>query len=184
MKKTLMGLAVVILLLFGWFTYLSNSVDERGDRAAQKPVITVMDILHASDLQAGVLNAVANNNAGQIDTWMDDALAVAEAAQLAKADIDYLTSAQARHYVVFNAKRQLFNKAFEARYYALEDMGDLKSRYPEAQDLFARAEQLLYKRDAIIVQMAMALSGSDTPDKNDIANAKKQWLQQAQSATD
>lgn len=183
-KKALVVLILLFVVVFSWFAYLSDDAVERGDVLAHAPVITVMEILHARDLQAGIKTAVADNNDEAITSWMQEALKVGEAAGLSKDDINYLTSSQAQNYVVFNAKRQLFNDAFEKRYFALKGMGNLKSEYPEAQDLFERTEQLLLKRDAIIEQMAVALSGSETPSPEAIAQAKQQWLQQAQKNAD
>ena len=179
MKKALVVLAVVIVAVFSWFTYLSLDADKRDQNAAEVPLITVMEILHASDLQEGVKQAVKNNNAEQVDSWMEQAREVGQAAKLSTEDMDYLASETAKDYVVFNAKRQLYNEAFEARYYALEDVESLKAQYPEAKDLFPRTDALIEKRDAIIQQIAVAISGSEQPDEAALQEARKQWLAQA-----
>lgn len=179
MKKALVVLAVVIVAVFSWFTYLSLDADQRDQSAAEVPLITVMEILHASDLQKGVKQAVKNNNAEQVDSWMEQAREVGQAAKLSTEDMDYLASETAKDYVVFNAKRQLYNEAFEARYYALEDVESLKAQYPEAKDLFPRTDALIEKRDAIIQQIAVAISGSEQPDDAALQEARKQWLAQA-----
>ena len=159
---------------------MAEDTDQRDQASAQVPVITLMEILHASDLQAGVKEAVKNGDKDAINQWMEQAQVVAEAGHLAQTHIEYLDSQQAYDYVVFNAKRQLFNEAFEARYYALEDMGNLKDEYPEAYDLFERTEALLEKRDAIIVQMAQALSGTNPPSDAALNEAKQRWLARAE----
>ena len=179
MKKALVVLAVVIAAVFSWFTYLSLDADQRDQNAAEVPLITVMEILHASDLQEGVKQAVKNNNAEQVDSWMEQAREVGQAAKLSSEDMDYLNSETAKDYVIFNAKRQLYNEAFEARYYALEEVETLKEQYPEAKDLFARTDALIEKRDAIIQQIAVAISGSEQPDEAALEEARKQWLAQA-----
>ena len=179
MKKALVVLAVVIVAVFSWFTYLSLDADKRDQNAAEVPLITVMEILHASDLQEGVKQAMKNNNAEQVDSWMEQAREVGQAAKLSSEDMDYLASETAKDYVVFNAKRQLYNEAFEARYYALEDVESLKAQYPEAKDLFPRTDALIEKRDAIIQQIAVAISGSEQPDDAALQEARKQWLAQA-----
>ena len=105
------------------------------------------------------------------------------AANLAAADLDYLRSRAAKDYVVFNAKRQLFNEEFETHYYALESIDSLKAKYPEAQDLFARADALLEKRDAIIQQIAVTIAGNDAPSDAVLKEAREQWLQQANAVS-
>jgi hypothetical protein len=182
-KALLIIVAVFTCIVFaiaGWFVYLAEDTDQRDQASAQVPVITLMEILHASDLQAGVKEAVKNGDKDAINQWMEQAQVVAEAGHLAQTHIEYLDSQQAYDYVVFNAKRQLFNEAFEARYYALEDMGNLKDEYPEAYDLFERTEALLEKRDAIIVQMAQALSGTNPPSDAALNEAKQRWLARAE----
>jgi hypothetical protein len=182
-KALLIIVAVITCIVFaiaGWFVYLAEDTNQRDQASAQVPVITLMEILHASDLQAGVKEAVKNGDKDAINQWMEQAQVVAEAGHLAQTHIEYLNSQQAYDYVVFNAKRQLFNEAFEARYYALEDMGNLKDEYPEAYDLFERTEALLEKRDAIIVQMAQALSGTNPPSDAALNEAKQRWLARAE----
>jgi len=182
-KALLIIVAVITCIVFaiaGWFVYLAEDTNQRDQASAQVPVITLMEILHASDLQAGVKEAVKNGDKDAINQWMEQAQVVAEAGLLAQTHIEYLDSQQAYDYVVFNAKRQLFNEAFEARYYALEDMGNLKDEYPEAYDLFERTEALLEKRDAIIVQMAQALSGTNPPSDAALNEAKQRWLARAE----
>tara|TARA_R110002126_G_scaffold269_1_gene1416 strand:+ start:11288 stop:11926 length:639 start_codon:yes stop_codon:yes gene_type:complete len=182
-KALLIIVAVITCIVFaiaGWFVYLAEDTNQRDQASAQVPVITLMEILHASDLQVGVKEAVKNGDKDAINQWMEQAQVVAEAGHLAQTHIEYLDSQQAYDYVVFNAKRQLFNEAFEARYYALEDMGNLKDEYPEAYDLFERTEALLEKRDAIIVQMAQALSGTNPPSDAALNEAKQRWLARAE----
>ena len=181
MKKALVVLAIIVAATFSWFAYLSLDADKRDQdaAAAQVPLITVMEILHASDLQEGVKQAVKDENSEVVDSWMAQAREVGQAANLSSEDMDYLNSETAKDYVVFNAKRQLYNEAFEARYYALEDVDVLKKQYPEAKDLFARTDALIKKRDDIIQQIAVAISGNEQPDEAALEEARKQWLAQA-----
>ena len=179
MKKALVVLAIIVFATFAWFAYLSVDADKRDQDAAQVPLITVMEILHASDLQQGVKQAVKDGNVEAVDSWMAQAREVGQAASLSSEDMDYLNSETAKDYVIFNAKRQLYNEAFEARYYALEDVDVLKEQYPEAKDLFARTDALIEKRDAIIQQIAVAISGNEQPDEAALEEARKQWLAQA-----
>ena len=179
MKKALVILAIIVFATFAWFAYLSVDADNRDQDAAQVPLITVMEILHASDLQQGVKQAVKDGNVEAVDSWMAQAREVGQAASLSSEDMDYLNSETAKDYVIFNAKRQLYNEAFEARYYALEDVDVLKEQYPEAKDLFARTDALIEKRDAIIQQIAVAISGNEQPDEAALEEARKQWLAQA-----
>lgn len=175
MKKALVVLAIVVATSFAWFMYLSYDADKRDREAADVPLITVMEILHASDLQEGIKQALKTNDEDAIVSWLEQAIEVGKVANLSQQDLDYLESDTAKDYVVFNAKRQLYNEAFEQRYYLLEDVESLKQQYPEAKDLFARTDALIEKRDAIIEQIAIALSGTESPSEDALKAAKDQW---------
>ncbi|RDV27490.1 hypothetical protein DXV75_05535 [Alteromonas aestuariivivens] len=177
MKKLIIALSLFGLALTGWFVYLSQ---QSAESVARVPVITVMDILHASDLQEGVKEAVKKQDDKAVKEWLDKALYVAEEAELARSDIEYLGSVQAEEYVIFNANRALFNEAFEQRYYRLEGMDDLKTQYPQAKDLFAKAEALLAKRDSIVENIATTLANGDAPGKAEIQQAKRMWQERYQ----
>ena len=92
MKKALVVLAIIIAATFSWFAYLSVDADKRDQDAAQVPLITVMEILHASDLQAGVKQAVKEENDEAVNSWMVQAREVGLAASLSSEDMDYLNS--------------------------------------------------------------------------------------------
>ena len=173
MKGVIAVLVVVALAVAGRFIYLSQS--SSSEENTQVPVITVMEILHATDLQAGIKRAVSENDNQAIDDWLDKARNVGEQAALSKSDMAYLSSGQAREYVIFNAKRALFNEKFETRYLNLRGIDDLKQAYPEAKDLFPRAETLLQKRNDIIERIAQTLAGGDVPDEDHIREAQAMW---------
>ncbi len=173
MKKILIIVLVIGVAVGARLLFLSQQ--ENNQTQAPIPVINAMDILHASDLQAGVKKAVANDNEKAVSEWMDKALHVAEEAGLSEQDLKWLASEQAEDYVVFNAKRALFNDAFERRFIALENIDDLKEQYPEAQNLFPKADNLIEKRDQIIYNIAQSLAGGNTPTEQQLNEARKKW---------
>lgn len=185
MKGVIAVLVVIALAVAGRFIYLSQS--SSSEENTQVPVITVMEILHATDLQAGIKSAVSENDNQAIDDWLEKARNVGEQAALSNSDMAYLASGQAREYVIFNAKRALFNEKFETRYLNLRGIDDLKQAYPEAKDLFPRAETLLQKRNDIIERIAQTLAGGEAPDEDHIREAQALWKaryrEQQQQAT-
>lgn len=175
MKKVVLIVAIIAIAVAGRLIYLSqqHSVSPEQD----EPAITVMDILHATDLEAGIKRAVRDDNAQDVSEWLDKAQHVATEAGLSDDDVDYLQSDHAREYVVFNAKRALFNDEFERRFIRLEGIDDLKEKYPQAQNLFEKADGLLKKREKIIYSIARSLAGGEAPSKADIDEAKSVWLE-------
>ncbi|MCW8108777.1 hypothetical protein OPS25_09750 [Alteromonas ponticola] len=179
-RLALVGLLVLTITVVGWFGWLSR--ESASDEVV--PVITVMDILHATDLQEGIKQGVLENDPDKVAYWLEKAKEVAEAAQLPASDLAYLDSRQAKEYVKFNAKRSLFNDEFEQRFYALKGIESLKEKYPEARDLFANAERLLAKRDQIVMNIASTLSDGAAPGEAEIKKAKSMWMERYQQQTE
>ncbi len=178
-RVALIGVLILAIAVIGWFGWLSK--DSATDEVV--PVITVMDILHASDLQEGIKQGVVENDPDKVEYWLEKAREVAQQAQLPQSDLDYLESRQAKEYVKFNAKRALFNDEFEQRFYALKGIEDLKPHYPEAKDLFPNAERLLAKRDQIVLNIATTLSDGAEPSAADIKKAKSMWKERYHEQT-
>jgi hypothetical protein len=174
-------LALIVVVIIGsllWFGKLADeSVADTTATTVSAPVISRQQILHATDLVAGVKQAVATDDKDEINNWLNKALELAKIAQLPPEDIAYLQSKDAYNYLVFHAKRSLFNDAFEQAYYAIEDIEPLKIQYPEAQDLFAKAEQLVMTRNQLIQQLAAELSKGQTVNDEHLLQAKKLWQQ-------
>lgn len=106
MKKLLIALGAIIVVTAGYLAWLSH--DSAADTSqVPAPVITIDDILNASDLADGVKQAVADGNEKAIDGWLRKGQNVAEQAGLSERDIDYLTSDKARDYVTFNGQNAL-----------------------------------------------------------------------------
>jgi hypothetical protein len=174
-------LALVVVVIIGsllWFGKLADdSVADTAPATVNAPVISRQQILHATDLVAGVKQAVAKDDNAVIDNWLTKAIELAKTAQLPPEDIAYLQSSAAKNYVVFHAKRSLFNDAFEQAYYAIEDIEPIKVDYPEAQDLFAKADQLVMDRNSIIQQIAAELATGNAVDDEHLSQAKVLWQQ-------
>ncbi|GGF70091.1 hypothetical protein [Alteromonas lipolytica] len=132
-------------------------------------------ILHASDLVAGVAEAIERNDDEAITRWQQKAIEVAVAAELADSDLEFIRSEKGRDYLIFHAKRALFNKGFEQHYYQLKGIDALKSEFPEARDLFAEADKLIAARDAIILDIASELKDDDTTEEEALSQAKTLW---------
>lgn len=183
-------IAVVAALFVARLIYLSQTsqtsqTSQPAEQAAViTPVITTQQLLSAADVKAGVIEAIAQDKPELIDRWVQRMLDVAVVAQLPSDDIDYLQSAAAREYLIFNAKRELFNREFEQRFYQLKDISGLEEQYPEAKDLFAKAQQLVIKRDSIIVSLATTLAAGQEPSDEHFNRARIMWRERYQQNTD
>jgi superfamily I DNA and RNA helicase len=171
--------AAIIIVLAGlgfWYSQPSEQVTDT-DVTQVVPVISRQDILEASDLVAGVKQAVRQQDDAAVKQWLEKAIALAKEAGLPKEDISYLQSDMAVNYLEFHAKRSLFNDAVEQAYYDLYDIEPLKIQYPEAQDLFAKADQLVADRDKLIQQIAAELAQGEDTDEQTLQAARQLWKQ-------
>ncbi|WP_158770420.1 hypothetical protein [Paraglaciecola sp. L1A13] len=182
--KVIIGL--VILLAIGAVTWFSSQPEQVSHPMQNEdlPVISRQDILDASDLLDGVKQALAQDDEDMIDEWLSKAVDVAKSAKLPKQDISYLQSDMAKDYVIFHAKRSLFNDAVEQAYYALTSIDDIKTQYPEAQDLFANADKLIAERNNILEQIASELANGEQLTDNHRDTARQQWIQRFNAQAD
>ncbi|MFT4940453.1 MAG: hypothetical protein ACI88A_003508 [Paraglaciecola sp.] len=172
-------LAMFIVVFAGgliWFVNPPNNIVETPE-STQLPVISRLDILHASDLIGGVKLAVAQNDTDAVDDWLEKAIDLAIIAKLSEEDLEYLQSDRARKYVVFHAKRRLFSDAVEEAYYALYDIESIKAQYPEALNLFADADQLISDRNKLIQQIAAELANGEQVNDRILLEAQQHWKQ-------
>lgn len=175
LKKIIVVAGVIALAILAyWQLSKTPAPDEYNEQALQSMAFR-QQILHASDLIAGVADAVKAGDKAKIHEWQQKAIEVAKVAELETGDIEFISSEEGRDYLLFHAKRRLFNQAFETKYYALEDIDELKKQYPQAKDLFAEADRLIAARDAIIIEIASELSEQSPPDEATIEQAKRMW---------
>ncbi|WP_158969541.1 hypothetical protein [Paraglaciecola sp. L3A3] len=177
MKSLFTIIIVITLVSVVWFIKQTNN-SPQVVKETSFPVISREDILNATDLKAGVKLAVQQVNDQAISEWLEKASDLAEEAGLPAEDISYLQSNLAKKFVVFQAKRSLFNDAVEQAYYAIEDITPIKEQYPEAQDLFVKVDALLKKRNKLIEQIAKELAGDKPVDDEFLQAAQQQWKQQ------
>ena len=179
------GLILVVVLLIAaagvWFTQPQTPVEDEQQDAALASLSFRQQILHASDLMAGVKQAIQQQDAQALQTWQQKAVEVAVAAELSQQDIDFIASQEGLEYLQFHANRALFNEGFEQRYHSLAGIEDLKAQYPQAQDLFAKADEMIAQRDAIINEIAIELGGTNPPGDVAIKEAKRLWQQRFKS---
>lgn len=174
MKVVITALIVVMLAGLIWY---NNDTNDAQTYAPHQPVISRQDILNASDLVDGVKQALINQDDDAIDGWLDKAEDLAQEADLPAEDVDYITSENARKYVIFLAKRQLFNDAVEQAYYTLFDIDAIKAQYPEAQDLYSKADDLIAQRNKILEKIASEIAQGQTLNDDFRRQALAMWKQ-------
>jgi hypothetical protein len=173
MKALISVLFVVAIVVVVWRFNQPNQPLATEDTS----IVTIsrQDILDATDFTAGVKLAVKNHDNELLDSWMAKAYDVAKQANLSAKDLAYMGSEWAKGYVVFRAKRSLFNDEFEHYYYQLLPIAELKAKYPEAEDLFPKVDQLIAQRDDIINTIANEIDIADADKTTRLSYAKEIW---------
>jgi hypothetical protein len=176
-------LTLVLLAFIGsvWFAYQANQPRDTAAPSHQ-PVISRHDILNATDFVAGIKAAVKDDEPKKITLWFNKAIELAHQAGLAEEDMAYLNSELARKVAIFQAKRSLFNDEIEQAYYQIHDVVEIKSRYPEAKDLFPKIDALIQQRNQLIETLAKQLATDpDNISSQEWQQAKDLWIQRTKS---
>ncbi|TPV55363.1 hypothetical protein FJ444_16810 [Aestuariibacter sp. GS-14] len=175
------GLILAVVLLFAaagiWVSQSVEPVNNEQDDTDLASLSFRQQILHASDLMAGVKVAIKQQDEQALQAWQQKAVDVAKAAELSEQDIEFIASNEGLEYLQFHANRALFNDELLQRYHSLSGIDDLKAQYPQAQDLFAKADNMIAQRDAIINEIAIELGGVNPPEKVALEEARRLWLQ-------
>jgi hypothetical protein len=137
--------------------------------------ISFLDILDNPEFNQKMSEAVLENDIAAMEVLQNRAIEIANVAGLESSQMELLVGERGLHFIVFRVKRQLFADLFSEHYMQLKPISELKLRFPEAQDLFTRADQLIQERDESIKRIAIELS-SEANYQGHLQQAKKQWL--------
>lgn len=179
-----LAIAGAVIAALALLLYLSQSTDDSSIAPQAEPVsqpsVSRSDLLHASDVVAAAKAAVQQRQPELLAAAMDKVVTVAEQIGLPDADLAYLRSHQARDYVVFHAKRTVFDEAVIARYEALLPIDDLKAKYPEAEDRFADADKMILQRDVLFSALINTLKNEGMSPQQAEQQARALWREKMQ----
>ncbi len=166
------GLLLVVAGMSGyWFSTSRHLVVE--EEAA--PIISVQDILNTHDFMDAALTYHQQGDVEPLTAVFAAAQALAQEAGLDEQALVYLRSSEAREYVLFRAKREQFWREVERHYRELLPMAPLHARFPEASDLFAKADALEQSREQTLAAIAAVLAAPEEPTAIHHAKAERLW---------
>lgn len=145
----------------------------QNDRALQ-PLLTLDELLNASDFQAGIKQSVLNDDNMALKDWQDQLLAVAEEVHLAPSEVKRISGQQGLVFIEFEAKKQLFNDEFIELFMNFQSIDDLIKKYPYLTGVHKRAQSLIDARDAAIESAATMLS-EEGIEGDATQQARAQW---------
>lgn len=133
------------------------------------------DLLDASDVMTVAKHSIIDDDTERLHSKLDEVISVAKAMPLKPQSIDFLQSPQAKDYIVFQAKRAIFDDLLEAYFKNLQDIEALKRRFPEAQDKFAQADRMISQRDALLKQISEELEQAGMDAETSTKRATQLW---------
>jgi hypothetical protein len=142
--------------------------------SAVPPLLTLDELLNASDFQAGIKQSVLNDDSAALKDWQDQLLAVAKEVHLAPRDVKLISGQQGLLFIEFEAKKQLFNDEFIELFMNFQSIDDLIQKYPYLTGVHKRAQSLIDARDVAIERAATMLS-EEGVEGDATQQARVQW---------
>lgn len=155
-------------------TSTSSSAAVQENDNTMPPLLTLGELLNASDFQTGIKQSVINDDKESLRNWQEQLLAVANEVHLAPREISLISGEQGLVYIEFEAKKQLFNDEFIERFMNFESIDDLIQKYPYLSGVHKRALSLIASRD-IAIERAAVLLTEEGVDGNVTQKARAQW---------
>lgn len=172
MKKIyIVGLALASLVVAGVVWHFQQPPPE------QPFGISKYELLEASDVADVALEAIRDGQTSKLNVVQQRVVDVAKEMGMTTADVDFLNSEQAIDYLVFNAKRALFDQELERAFANLNSIEDIKQRYPEAQDRFSHADAIIAKRDQLFTLIVQSLVQQGIAENVAKQQAKQLWIE-------
>ena len=141
---------------------------------ASIPLLSLSELMSASDFQEGIKQAVINDDRAALVYWQEQALLVASEANLLPRELELISGEQGLVYIEYQAKKQLFNDSFVERFLYFQEIDSLINQYPYLTGLHERARKLVAERDALVLK-AIEILENDAYQGNARIAAEQQW---------
>ena len=161
----LAGLVVCYFLYSNFFTPQSNTY----------PAVSPYQLLDADDVQATIKQAVENNDIEMFNREKARIVEFAQAMDLAPESIEFIQSSEADAYLRFHAKRALFDEALINAFLNLETLAEAKQNYPEASNLFEKADNVISQRDKLFNEIVATLQAEGLSEDEAQTAARQLW---------
>lgn len=146
------------------------------------PLLTLYELLNASDVKQALSLAATNNDEKLLLEWQETLLQAADEVNLAQSERSLLKGEQGLKYLAFQGMKSNYQAAFERAFVAFEDVDEVYRAYPAFEDLHERSSRLVAQRDALIESVAGELKQQKF-DGDALQEAKRQWQVYMKSQT-
>ena len=138
------------------------------------PLLSLSELLSASDVKEGLSFAVANGDEPLLMEWQAMLLDAAEEVNLLETERALIRGEQGLKYLAFQGMKLNYQRAFEKAFVSFSDIEEVYKAYPAFQDLHKRSSRLVEERDALINAVANELKQQNF-EGDAYAEAKRQW---------
>lgn len=173
----------IILCVFFMFSCSDPEVHETDvtDEQAQElqaptPLLTLSELLAASDLQDALAKAAEQGDKQVLTEWQNMLLEAADEVNLAQNERKLITGEQGLVFLEFQGMKVNYQRAFEEAFFNFGDVDAVYEKYPAFQQMHARSKQLVAERDALIASIAEELKQRNL-EGDVVEQAKTQWQQ-------
>ncbi len=171
------------LVLLGLFLYCYMTPSIQSTQQVHEDTtsrLSYLDILDNPELKRSVQESLLTQDDELLGRIQNKALEIAKVANLPAAEYALLEGRRGRQLMIFRAKRQIFMQKFEEHYNQFIAIDNLKRAFPEAQDMFAKDDELITRRDQQIKAIAEELSGGQDVEAY-VQRARDLWRARYQS---
>lgn len=144
------------------------------DPAQAEPLLTLQELLQASDVQVALAQAAREDDKEALKYWQKSLLSVADEVNLLKSERRLIEGPQGLKFLAFQGMKTNYQNEFERAFFDFEDVQAVYDKYPAFEDAHAQSKVLVQKRDALIDSVAAELI--DSGFKGDaVEEARTQW---------
>lgn len=137
-------------------------------------LLTLTEILNASDVKAGLALAAKNKDISSLQNWQNLLLQAADEVNLAEQERRLIEGEQGLSYLEYEGMKTNYQTDFEQAFFHFEDIDMVYQNYPAFKNLHQRSKALVEKRDALISAVEKELRAQNF-DGDSLAEARRQW---------
>jgi hypothetical protein len=138
------------------------------------PLLSLQELLNASDVKEGLARAAKQNDQAQLRLWQQTLLSAADEVSLAPRERVLISDKQGLQYLAFQGMKTNYQTAFEEAFLAFGDVDKVYSDYPAFIDLHKKSIKLVEQRDELVAKVTQELEENGYQGDPE-AEAKRQW---------
>ncbi len=152
-----------------------GSKDDLSSPSTQDPLLSLSELLAASDVKAGLALAAANKDKQALEDWQAALLLAADEVQLSNQERGLISGEMGLSYLEFEGMKTNYQAAFEDAFFNFEDVDRVYAQYPAFKNLHKQSKDIVVQRDALVSSVAKELETQGLDPDTALAEARRQW---------